>query len=373
MPHVVIDRIKELTFPQKVGDVEFLFKAEHLIGVKTPNAKFLIKLTPKENGYLIKYDKITRPLTSEIKKAYQAFIELNDANILFENISGIKEKLPNKNLLQITDDLSGIDIVEVGFGSGRHLIHLAKENPDKTILGIEIHKPSIEQVLKRIEHEKLNNIRVLNHDARIILSKIPSNQLSAIYVHFPVPWDKKPHRRVMNKDFINESIRTLKKNGFLHLRTDSPKYFNYSLNLFLDYDEIEITIKKNRPYSVSSKYEDRWKKLNKDIFDIYMHNFTHSPPLTEDFDFSFEKRLKNLDFKPKIYNNFVIHIENVYKIDDKRELIKATIGNFNRPEHIYILNQDKPEYFKMPAPIKENYLAHLELKRLFNGDNSRCE
>ncbi len=370
MPHIVIDKVKKLDFPQKSGEVEFMFQAEELIGVKTKNAKFLIKVQKRDNGYLVKYDKITRPLTSELKKAYEEFVKLNEANVLFENIQGIKEKLPNKNLLDITSDLSDIDIVEVGFGSGRHLIHLAIENPDKTILGIEIHKPSIEQVLKRIEHEGLTNVRILNHDARIILSKIDSNQLSEIYVHFPVPWDKKPHRRVMNKDFINECIRTLKKDGFLHLRTDSIKYFNYSLNLFLDYDEIDIRIKKNRPYKVSSKYEDRWKRQNKDIFDIYMYNFTHSPQKKENFDFSFEKRLKNLDFKPKIYNNFVIHIEKVFKIDDEKELIRATIGNFNRPEHIYILNKEKPEYFKMPAPIKENYEAHLELKRLFNGDNS---
>ncbi|MEO1923011.1 MAG: tRNA (guanosine(46)-N7)-methyltransferase TrmB [Nautiliaceae bacterium] len=368
MPHIVIDKLKKINFPVKVDDVEFLFQAENLIGVKTPISKFLIKLQPKEDGtYLIKYDKITRPILSEIKKTYEAFIKLQNANVIFENIKGIKEKLPNKNLLNIEDDLSGIDIVEVGFGSGRHLIHLAKENPDKIILGIEIHKPSIEQVLKRLEHEKISNVRVLNHDARIILSKIPSNKLDAIYVHFPVPWDKKPHRRVMNKDFINECIRTLKKDGFLHLRTDSVKYFNYSLNLFLDYKKIDIRIKKNIPYVISSKYEDRWKKLDKDIYDIYMINHEISEELKENFDFTFEKKLKNLDFKPKIYENFVIHIEKVFKIDENRELIRLTLGNFNRPEHLYILNKDKPEYFKAPAPIKENYLAHMELKRLFNG------
>jgi len=368
MPHIVIDRFEKINYPVKVDDVEFLFQAENLIGVKTPISKFLIKLQPKEDGtYLIKYDKITRPIISEIKKAYEAIIKLQNAKIIFENIRGIKEKLPNKNLLNIEDDLSDIDIVEVGFGSGRHLIHLAKKNPDKIILGIEIHKPSIEQVLKRLEHEKISNVKVLNHDARIILSKIPSNNLEAIYVHFPVPWDKKPHRRVMNKDFINECIRTLKKDAFLHLRTDSVKYFNYSLNLFLDYNKIDIRIKKNIPYIISSKYEDRWKKLDKDIYDIYMINHEISEELKENFDFTFEKKLKNLDFKPKIYNNFVIHIEKVFKIDENRELIRLTLGNFNRPEHLYILNKDKPEYFKAPAPIKENYLAHLELKRLFNG------
>jgi tRNA (guanine-N7-)-methyltransferase len=365
MPHIVIDKIKKHNFPLKSGDVEFLFQAEELIGVKTPDAKFLIKVQKRDKGWLVKYDKITRPLISEIKKAYKEFVRINDAEILFENIEGIKEKLPNKNLLDITSDLSGIDIVEVGFGSGRHLIYLAKENPDKTILGIEIHKPSIEQVLKRLEHEKITNVRVLNHDARIILSKIPSNNLSAIYVHFPVPWDKKPHRRVINRDFIQESIRTLKPGGFLHLRTDSDNYFNYSLGEFLSFEKADLKVKKNMPYAISSKYEDRWKRLEKDIYDIYMTNHEISPELKEEFDFEFEKKLCNLDFKPKIYKNFVIHIEKVFKIDENSELIRLTLGNFNRPEHVYILNNEKPEYFKLPAPIKENYLAHLELKRLF--------
>jgi tRNA (guanine-N7-)-methyltransferase len=367
MPHIVIDKIKDINYPQKMDEVEFLFQAENLIGVKTKSAQFLIKILKKDKGYLIKYDKITRPLISEIKKAYLAFVKLHNANIIFENINGIKEKLPDKNLITITDDLSNIDIIEVGFGSGRHLLYLAKENPDKKILGIEIHKPSIEQVLKRLNLEKIENVRILNHDARIILSKIPSNILSAIYVHFPVPWDKKPHRRVINKDFITESVRTLKENGFLHLRTDSENYFNYSLNEFLNFDKIEINVKKNMPYAVSSKYEERWKKMNKNIYDIYMINHETSPELIEKFDFSFDNKLRNLDFKPKIYKNFVIHIEKVFKINKNEELIRLTIGNFNRPEHVYILNKEKPEYFKMPAPIKDNYLAHLELKRLFNG------
>jgi tRNA (guanine-N7-)-methyltransferase len=365
MPHIVVDKIKEINYPKKIDEVEFLFQAQNLIGVKTPKSKFLIKILKKEKGYLVKYDKITRPLISEIKKAYLAFVKLHNSNILFENINGIKEKLPDVNLINITDDLSNIDIIEIGFGSGRHLLYLAKENPNKNILGIEIHKPSIEQVLKRLNLENINNVKILNHDARIILSKIPSNKLSAIYVHFPVPWDKKPHRRVINKDFINESIRTLKPKGFLHLRTDSENYFNYSLNEFLDFKQIELNVKKNMPYVISSKYEDRWKKMNKNIYDIYMINHEISPELKENFDFSFEGKLKNLNFKPKVYKNFVIHIEKIFKINENEELIRLTLGNFNRPEHVYILNKEKPEYFKMPAPIKDNYLAHLELKRLF--------
>jgi len=367
MPHIIIDRLEKLNYPIKTENTEFLFKAENLIAVKTNNAKFLIQIRAHKEGYLVKYDKITRPLISEIKKAYLDFVKVNKAKILFENINGIKEKLPNKNLINITDDLSNVDIVEVGFGSGRHLIHLAQKYPEKLILGIEIHKPSIEQVLRRIEHEKLTNIRIINHDARLILSKIPSNKLHSIYVHFPVPWDKKEHRRVINNDFIKEAIRTLQKSGFLHLRTDSENYFRYSFEKFLEFDKIDLNIKKNIPYEITSKYEERWIKKDKNIYDIFMKCLEISDEIKEEFDFSFDKKLTNIDFKPKVYNNFVIHLEKEFKINEKDSLIRATIGNFNRPEHIYIVNTFKPYYFKQPAPIKDNFLAHLELKRLFNG------
>ena len=62
------------------------------------------------------------------------------------------------------------------------------------------------------------------------------------------------------------------------------------------------------PYIVSSKYEDRWKKLGKNIYDIYMINHEISDELKENFDFSFEKKLENFDFTPKVYDNFVIHL-----------------------------------------------------------------
>ena len=367
MPHIIIDKIKDIKYPIKAKNSEFLFKAEDYIGVKTSEAQFLLNIRKHKKGYLVKYDKVTRPIISEIKKAYMDFVNLNEANIIFENIHGIKEKLPNENMLDINDDLSNIDIVEVGFGSGRHLIHLAKKYPDKTILGIEIHKPSIEQVLKRIKHEKIDNIKVINHDARLILSKIPSNNLHSIYVHFPVPWDKKEHRRVINSDFINESSRVLKKGGFLHLRTDSENYFSYSLAKFLEVKKTDIEVKKNIPYEIISKYEERWIKMGKNIYDIYMYSLENSKEKIEHFDFSFDKKLTNLDFKAKVYNNFIIHIEKEKKIDENSSLIRATIGNFNRPEHVYIINSHKPYYFKKPAEIKENYLAHQEMKRLFNG------
>ena len=368
MPHLYIKNPKEIKYPIKKDEVEFLFKVDDLIACKIGDRKFFISLQKRGDKYLLKYDKITRPLSSELKKAYTAFLSLTNPEILSSNIDGIKDKQPNKYLTNIDSlDYKEEIIVEIGFGSGRHLLHLAKKYKDKIIIGIEIHKPSIEQVLKRCELEGISNIRVIDYDGRLVLSKIASNKVHSIYVHFPVPWDKKPHRRVISNYFINESIRVLKKGGFLHLRTDSDNYFEYSFNEFMKLNKNELKIYKNKELEVSSKYEDRWKRLNKNIYDIYMINDCLSEELEEDFDFSFGcLDTKKAEKKAYIFDEFVIHFERILPIDKDNTLIKLTMGAFERPEHLYIVAGKDSYYFNMPIKHKINQKAHNKLKEILS-------
>jgi len=368
MPHLFIKEPKKIQYPIDSNGVKFLFQVDDLIACEIENKRFFISLQNRGDKYLLKYDKVTRPLSSYLKKAYTEFLKLSNAEILTSNIDGIKDKQPNKYLLTINDSLDFEEIiVEIGFGSGRHLIHLAKKYPNITIIGIEIHKPSIEQVLKRCELENITNIRIIDYDGRLVLSKIKSNKVHSIYVHFPVPWDKKPHRRVISEYFINESIRVLKKDGFLHLRTDSDNYFEYSFNEFMKLNKNELKIYKNRELEVSSKYEDRWKKQNKNIYDIYMINDEISPELEENFDFSLGcLDASKASTKAYIFDDFVIHFEKIAPINEYKTLLKLTMGAFERPEHLYIIAGKNSEYFNMPVFHKLNQKAHNKLKEILS-------
>jgi len=370
-----IDKIKDIKFPVKSGDVEFLFKVDDLIACKVEDKTFFISIRKKGNKYLLKYDKITRPISSLLKKAYKEFIKLSGAEIITSNVEGIKDKLLNINkyLLTINDkfEFDKEIIVEIGFGSGTHLLHLAKTYPDKIIIGIEIHKPSIEQILRRIKHENINNIRVIDYDGRLVLSKIESNKVHSIYVHFPVPWDKKPHRRVISKYFINETIRVLKKDGFLHLRTDSDNYFEYSFNEFMKLNQNELKIYKNRDLEVVSKYESRWKKMEKNIYDIFLINHTISEKLDKNFDFSLGcLDASKADKKAYIFDEFVIHFERIEKIDKENYLLKITMGAFERPEHLYIIAGKNSYYFNEPIHHSLNQKVHNKLKEILKCQKS---
>ena len=271
----------------------------------------------------------------------------------FENITYPKEKIS----------------VEVGFGSGRHLLYQAMKNPDTLYIGLEIHTPSAQQVLKQIELQKLDNIWVVNYDARLFLEMLPSNACEQIFVHFPVPWDKIPHRRVISPSFLDESMRVLRKGGRLELRTDSDKYFWYALETFFAIPKVEVEVRKNEALEVTSKYEARWLKQEKDIYDVYVKCAQESAPheLNIDFNFNDVKYIQGIENllpqKALVFEGYFVHFERVYKISEKSLLIKCAFGSFDRPEHKYILlGEENCRYF-VSSPVKTtvNFQAHQKL------------
>lgn len=76
----------------------------------------------------------------------------------------------------------------------------------------------------------------------------------------------------------------------MELRTDDSLYFEDSLKLALKNFKCEIEIKKNAQIPVVSKYEARWNKLKKDIYDlrIYSLEWNETPFYHHAFDFSFD-------------------------------------------------------------------------------------
>ena len=390
MPHIVAKSYYEFDTPAKAGEFDFLWFAkpyknakDTLVGVQWGDERFLLEIKPKDEHYVIKADKITRPApTFIVKQALRAFCELAKCEVLHDNLSTIKPS----HAAKAHEYLKDIEFflhsfpkdkevwIEVGFGSARHLLYQAKEHPEILFIGIEIHKPSIEQALKQIALQKLQNIFILDYDARLFLEFVPSNVVGKIFVHFPVPWDKKPHRRVISKPFIQEAKRVLKPGGILELRTDSRLYFDYSLDLFLQESKADLEVTKNIEPPIVSKYEARWLRLGKDIYDIRYINHEHSPNISFEADFSFknlrygDKILKNFDNKPKVYEDFFIHFEKLYKIEPNRMLLELSFGSFDRPEHKYILIEEEgAEYFpKAPIASRANIKAHKKIEELFN-------
>lgn len=396
MPHIVFEKKELISTPSQKDGVNFKFiakshnftektrKIEYRIALEHENKEFLLSLKPKNDDFMIKADKVTRlsPVTL-VKNALNAYVNLNESKVLFSNTNNLKlkEELQNRYLKDINYFVDEFQTdkeiqIEIGFGSGRHLLHQAKTNPNIQFIGLEIHYPSIEQLLKQLELQNITNVLVVNYDARLFMEFIESNKVGRIFVHFPVPWDKKPHRRIYSDEFVNEALRVLKIDGTLELRTDSRKYFDFCTQVLTNLPKGRITIDINKDLAVSSKYEDRWKKQGKNIYDVVLEAQNEDEKINLNFDFSFDFKvnfnntLTTIPTKSLIEKNYFIHVEELYTIENTQNsgLIKLTMGNFDRPVTKYLyVNEGVISYYQgNPLPTSSNINAHEKLKEILN-------
>ncbi|MGB3750611.1 MAG: tRNA (guanosine(46)-N7)-methyltransferase TrmB [Arcobacteraceae bacterium] len=382
MPHILLEPHENIDIHQSVNfDFIATGKYDQKIGAKFDKKEFLLTKVKKNEKDLIKIDNATR-LTpvSLMKSALNTYAEESKAELLFTNTNSLYNKMKAEETYIKDIEYFATDFntkkeiwVEVGFGSGVHLLHQALKNPDKLIIGLEIHYPSIEQVLKQLKIQNITNVLIVNYDARLFLEFLDSNAVGRVFVHFPVPWDKKSHRRVMSTAFIAECMRVLKISGTLELRTDSPNYFEYSSGLLENFKRYPYEILKNKDLDVTSKYEARWKLQEKDIWDVTITSIEESPQVTFSTDFSFDEKYDIEKIKNNLPNNaiitdeFLINFEDWYDVvsasSQRGLLVKVTFGSFNRPvtKYLYIENE-KARYFQGdPIKTKVNLEAHQRI------------
>ena len=119
-------------------------------------------------------------------------------------------------------------VLEIGSGKGRFLLATAMERPDVNVLGIEkslhYHRVIRDRFLKR----DLRNIRLINHDAFVVLQKmLPDASIAEVHIYFPDPWPKKRERkrRIIRPEVLTEIRRVLTEGGSGIYVTDHEEYF----------------------------------------------------------------------------------------------------------------------------------------------------
>lgn len=166
--------------------------------------------------------------------------------------------------------------LEIGFGDGQSLLELAGHHPDSDFLGVEVHRPGVGRLLRRLEAERLDNVRVWCADAvEVLESQIPDAALAAVHLFFPDPWPKKRHhkRRLLQPDFAQLVRRKLEIGGVLHTATDWSDYAEHMRDV-LEAAEGLVNIAgpgqyAPRPaYRPLTKFERRGQALGHSVWDL---------------------------------------------------------------------------------------------------------
>lgn len=405
MPNFICKSLNLRSLPVSYNESEFMAIANELRDGKKTNTslvltkikdeKFLIIIKKRPNqSYLIKGDKILKPTNISILQRGLSDFKAAFCEQIITNAINQKAKPENLAFNINEDELSIIAkyfsaqnpaqanfnayenfnkfCLEIGFGSGAHLLFRAQSEPHTLFAGIEIHRPSLIKVSKLASQMGLKNLLLLNVDARNALSLLPSNTIDKIFVHFPVPWNKSPSRRVLNKQVAKICDRVLKNGGVLELRSDDREFFDASLACFLDLENAKIKIYKNRSLEIISKYEKRWLSEHKDIYDmLYFCTKTSQDLKSQDKDFEFKefcakKFLENFNNKTFKFDDFFVHLEGVFLLlGENNFILKASFGGFSAPVTSYIIAQNnQAHYLKTPLKTEHNLKAHEIMQQI---------
>ncbi|MBM27409.1 MAG: tRNA (guanosine(46)-N7)-methyltransferase TrmB [Halieaceae bacterium] len=168
-------------------------------------------------------------------------------------------------------------VVEIGFGMGDSLIHMAQADPATHFIGVEVHRPGVGRLLSQLLTENIQNVRVYAEDAvEVFADCLAPDSLDAVHIFFPDPWHKKRHhkRRLIQPDWVRELTLRLKPAGYLHLATDWEPYAEHMFDVLeaepalVNASGTPRTAVPRPDYRPLTKFEARGERLGHRVQDL---------------------------------------------------------------------------------------------------------
>lgn len=127
-------------------------------------------------------------------------------------------------------------ILELGCGKGVYTLGLARLFPESTVVGVDIKGARMWHGAKLARMEHLGNVRFLRIRIEDLAQYFKEGEVDEIWVTFPDPHPRegRARRRLTSPRFLELYRKLLKPGGKLHLKTDDPPLFDYSLQTVME-------------------------------------------------------------------------------------------------------------------------------------------
>ncbi len=119
--------------------------------------------------------------------------------------------------------------LELACGGGEYTLGLARMHPQRNFIGVDVKGARIWKGARVAVAEELNNAAFLRCRIERITSFFDKDEVKEIWITFPDPFLKKPRRRLTSPLFLNRYREILPKGGLIHLKTDDPTLYEYTL------------------------------------------------------------------------------------------------------------------------------------------------
>jgi tRNA (guanine-N7-)-methyltransferase len=124
-------------------------------------------------------------------------------------------------------------VLELGCGKGEYTVGLAKRNPNKNFIGIDIKGARFWRGAKTAIENQMPNVAFIRTQIELVEFIFAENEVDEIWITFPDPQIKykRTKHRLTNATFLQRYKNVLNNTGVVHLKTDSEFMHGYTLGL----------------------------------------------------------------------------------------------------------------------------------------------
>jgi tRNA (guanine-N7-)-methyltransferase len=116
--------------------------------------------------------------------------------------------------------------IDLGCARGRFLLKMARIEPARNFLGVEIREPLVAEANRIGDEHGLRNLHYEFCNAMLeldtLIAAIPAGTIEVFTIQFPDPWFKKKHakRRMVNKQMVSTVAENVRPGGRVFVQTD---------------------------------------------------------------------------------------------------------------------------------------------------------
>jgi len=124
-------------------------------------------------------------------------------------------------------------ILELGCGKGEYTIGLARRNPGKNYIGVDIKGSRMWVGCKKVQELELKNVAFIRTRIALIEQFFAEDEVSEIWLTFSDPHLRGAHarKRLSSPQFLQRYSKFLKDDNLIHLKTDNRPLFDYTLKV----------------------------------------------------------------------------------------------------------------------------------------------
>lgn len=144
-------------------------------------------------------------------------------------------------------------ILELACGKGEYAVGLGRMYPQKNFIGVDLKGNRIWVGAKKALEENLNNVAFVRSQIDKIDQYFDKDEVSEIWITFPDPQlrTSRAKKRLTHPYFLRLYQRFLKKDGIIHLKTDSPDLYHFT-KLVINFHDLELVEDNDNVYANNS-------------------------------------------------------------------------------------------------------------------------